>query len=245
MGRGRGGPVESCIPGIRALRWVREAGDACGRGSSSAGVGGDQDRHSPCSPSSASPRDRSSILPRRIRKPGHCTGVPAPNPNPTPGTTSPSQTSLDEDPRGPGLVLAGVPQVLFCFLRGPGAEQGERHCHGPIAPFTPFPPHSRQEILHFLHSDVPSGIQRGLQAAVGGVDGARREGSVRGPWGVTGQEGLGTARTQSQAWSRAVGHCVWAGTGWSLTVAVRGGVLALGAAWDVGTVRLWQLRCHR
>lgn len=25
-----GGPVESRIPGIRALRWVREAGDACG-----------------------------------------------------------------------------------------------------------------------------------------------------------------------------------------------------------------------
>lgn len=91
---------------------------------------------------------------------------------PPQGLSSPSPTSLDEDPRGPGLVLAGVPQVLLCFLRGPGAEQGERRCHGPSAAFTPFPPHSRQEILHFLHGDVPGGVQRGLQAAVGGVDGA-------------------------------------------------------------------------
>lgn len=51
-GGGSGGPVESRIPGIRALRWVREAGGA----------------------------------------------------------------SLDEDPRGPGFVLAGVPQVPLHFF---------------------------------------------------------------------------------------------------------------------------------
>lgn len=154
---------------------------------------------------------------RTLRHPGVCgrsrvpTAVAGP---PTLGTTGPSHTSLDEDPRGPGLVLAGVPQVPLCFLRGPGAEQGERQPGAPSRPLGAsssshgcwlhrFPPlDSRQEILHFLHRDVPSGVQRVLHAAVGGVDGARREGGrvlLGGPWGATEMGGLGGSRDTGPA----------------------------------------------
>lgn len=138
--------------------------------------------------------------------PGFAAGAAAPRvPAPTLGTTGPSRTSLDEDPCGPGLLLAGVPQVLLRFLRGPGAERGERQPGRPPWPFGAggschrhwlhrSPPYSRQEILHFLHGDVPRGVQRVLHAAVRGVNGARREGGrvlLGGPWGTTGMGGLG------------------------------------------------------
>lgn len=134
-----------------------------------------------CPPTSTSPRDPSPIFPvmdgdaetlhwgpssephgtpgvvAGATSPLRHRGPPAPPPHPVPtlGTTGPSRTSLDEDPRGPGFVLAGVPQVPLRFLRGPGAEQGERQpglgggttvaappCwwQWPWAPVTPFFP---------------------------------------------------------------------------------------------------------
>lgn len=157
--------------------------------------------------SSTSPRDHNSILPCWVRRPGRCT---APNPTPPQGPAAPHRPHLMRIPVG--RASSSLAFLRFCSASSEdlGQSRVRRHCHGPSAPLTPFPPHSRQEILHFLHGDVPGDVQRVLHAAVGGVDGAGREGSRvlhRGPWRVMGQEGLGTARTQSQAWSRAVGHC--------------------------------------
>lgn len=127
---------------------------------------------------------------------------------PVPALGTSSHTSLDEDPRGPGLVLAGVPQVPLRFLRGPGAERGERRPAAPPRPWltrlvTPRPPHhSRQKILHFLHGDFAGGVQRVLHAAVGRVDGAGREGGrvlLGGPWGATGMGGRAGRQPQHRA----------------------------------------------
>lgn len=102
-----------------------------------------------------------------------------------------------------GRASSSLVFLRFCSASSEDLEQSRVRGTATTssAALTPFPPYSRQEILHFLHSDVPSGVQRVLQAAVGGVDGARREGSwvlLRGPWGVKGQEGLGTARTRAR-----------------------------------------------
>ena len=87
------------------------------------------------------------------------------------------------------------------------------------------PPYSRQEILHFLHSDVPGGVQRVLHAAVGRVDGTGREGGrvlLGGPWGshgdgrAWGQPQNGVQQGTRRAWRGRDGHSR------SLSVGLRG-----------------------
>lgn len=76
------------------------------------------------------------------------------------------------------------------------------------------------------------------EKAAGCSSGDPGESRDRRDWGQPGHR----ARLAAGLWDTV---CVCAGTGWSLTVTVRGGVLALRAAWDMGAIRLWQLRCHR